>query len=403
MTCPYTPVSVDSIDSPLFVPILRPMARKLRVQLPGTIYLLTGRGDRREEVFRDDNDREAFLKTLGDACQKTGWQVHAYCLLPNHFHLVAETPQANLVNGMKWFLGTYTARFNRRHSVNGHLFAGRYKSQLVAADDVYFRQVCDYVHLNPGRANLLPSDHPLEAFPWSSYAPYLLASGRPFWLRTDRLLGRNETSEHRLNFARRLEALRSENLSEQNRILRSRWCIGSPEFQGEILRRIESEGWVGRHHFGPEVQGAAEVKAARIVDEELARAVWSEAELLRSQKGDPVKLQIAQRLRAETTVTLQWIAARLRMGTKGYLSHLLYWQRRADAECVTPKEAKAKRGRSAGANHRSNPIHHNGQLTAGEGRKTHGQAADREFVSTDSAENDPLPFSDPFAFDPKFD
>ena len=89
------------------------MARKLRVEYPGAIYHVMNRGDRREPIFKDDRDRENFLATLGEACAKTGWQVHALCLMPNHFHLVVETPQSNLVAGMKWFLGTYTSRFNR--------------------------------------------------------------------------------------------------------------------------------------------------------------------------------------------------------------------------------------------------------------------------------------------------
>ena len=87
------------------------MARKLRVEYAGAVYHLMNRGDRREPIFRDDEDRQKFLTTLGEACLKTGWQVHALCLMGNHFHLVVETPQANLVAGMKWFLGTYTSRF----------------------------------------------------------------------------------------------------------------------------------------------------------------------------------------------------------------------------------------------------------------------------------------------------
>ena len=89
------------------------------------------RGDRREEIFKDDADRERFLETLGEVCVKTGWQFHALCLMGNHFHLVVETPQGNLVAGMKWFLGTYTSRFNRRHKLFGHLFSGRYKALIV--------------------------------------------------------------------------------------------------------------------------------------------------------------------------------------------------------------------------------------------------------------------------------
>ena len=89
------------------------------------------RGDRREPIFKDDADRKRFFDILAEACVKTEWQVHAYCLMTNHFHLVVETPQANLVAGMKWFLGTYTSRFNRRHKLFGHLFSGRYKALIV--------------------------------------------------------------------------------------------------------------------------------------------------------------------------------------------------------------------------------------------------------------------------------
>src|SRR6266852_5938423 len=106
------------------------MPRKLRVQYPGAIYHLMNRGDRRQNIFADDQDRHRFLKTLGEACEKTGWQVHAYCLMSNHFHLVLETPQPNLALGMKWLLGTYTQRFNRRDRHWGHPFGVRYNAQL---------------------------------------------------------------------------------------------------------------------------------------------------------------------------------------------------------------------------------------------------------------------------------
>src|ERR1035441_9604963 len=107
------------------------MARKLRIQYPGAIYHVMNRGDRREAIFEDDEDRQRLLQTLTEACQKTGWQVHAYCLMRNHFDLVIETPQPNLVAGMKWLLGTYTSRYNRRHKEFGHLFSGRYKALIV--------------------------------------------------------------------------------------------------------------------------------------------------------------------------------------------------------------------------------------------------------------------------------
>ena len=150
------------------------MPRQLRLEYPGAIYHVMNRGDHREPIFKDDLDRQKFLLTLGQACGKTGWQVHAYCLMPNHFHLVVETPEANLVAGMKWLLGTYTARFNRRHQIFGHLFSGRYKSLIVdGSGNGYLRTVCDYVHLNPVRAKMLAASQPLSGCQWSSYGDYL--------------------------------------------------------------------------------------------------------------------------------------------------------------------------------------------------------------------------------------
>ena len=104
------------------------MARKLRTEYPDAIYHVMNRGDRQEPIFKDDQDRQRFLSTLGEVCGKTGWQVHAFCLMPNHFHLVVETPRANLAAGMKWLLGVYTGRCNRKHKLCGPLFSGRYRA-----------------------------------------------------------------------------------------------------------------------------------------------------------------------------------------------------------------------------------------------------------------------------------
>ena len=122
------------------------MARKLRVQVSGAIYHVMNRGDHREPIFRSIKDRELFVATLGQACEKTDWAIHAWCLMRNHFHLVVETPRANLVPGMKWLLGTYTQRFNSRHKQRGHLFAGRYRALPVEGSGTgYLKSACDYV------------------------------------------------------------------------------------------------------------------------------------------------------------------------------------------------------------------------------------------------------------------
>jgi len=167
------------------------MPRKLRIEYPGAMYHVMSRGDRREKIFLDDVDRQDFIKTLAEACQKTNWQVHAYCLMPNHYHLVLETPEPNLVAGMAWLQSTYTIRLNHRHQLFGHVLSGRYKSQLVeGSGNGYLRTACDYVHFNPVRAGMLPGQERLLSYPWSSFGAYMAApEHRPSWVRVDRLLG----------------------------------------------------------------------------------------------------------------------------------------------------------------------------------------------------------------------
>ncbi len=289
------------------------------------------RGDRRESIFADGKDRELFLETLGQACEKTDWCVHALCLMSNHFHLVVETPHANLVAGMKWLLGTYTARYNRRHKEFGHLFSGRYKSLIVdGSGSGYLKTVCDYVHLNPARAKLLKPGQRLREYEWSTYRWYLEPTHkRPAWLRVDRLLGEHgiprDSKAGRREFESRMEErMRSED-ERQYKPLRRGWYLGGVAFRKELLGQMAQKA--GAHHYGEEVRQCAEEKARRLVDEELRRRRWKEENLKRSRKGDPVKVQIARRLRGETTMTLEWIAHRLNMGTKTHLAHLLYWRK----------------------------------------------------------------------------
>jgi len=176
----------------------RPMPRKLRVQYPGAMYHVMSRGDRQERIFLDDVDRQDFIKTLAEACQKTGWEVQAYCLMSNHYHLVLESPEPNLVAGMAWLHSSYTIRLNHRHKLFGHVFSGRYKAQLVeGSGNGYLKTACDYVHLNPIRARLLQPEERLLAYPWSSFAAYLAAlEHRPSWIRVDRLLGEHGIQHH---------------------------------------------------------------------------------------------------------------------------------------------------------------------------------------------------------------
>ena len=214
------------------------MPRQGRIQYPGAVYHVMSRGERREDIVLDDVDRQDFLKTLAEGCQKTDWQVHAYCLMRNHYHLVLETPNANLVAGMAWLQSSYTTRLNHRHKLIGHVLSGRDKAQLVEGSGKgYLRAACDYVHLNPARAGLLQPEERLLGYPWGSLGYYLAApEHRPKWMRVDRLLGEHgltqDTAAARQEFERHLEARRLEpGDQERLRALRRGWCLGTQGFK----------------------------------------------------------------------------------------------------------------------------------------------------------------------------
>jgi len=141
------------------------MARPLRLEFRGALYHLTSRGDRQEPIFLDDTDRRLFLDLLFKEVRQQKWICYAYCLMDNHYHLLIETPEANLVRGMRRLNGVYTQSFNRRHRRVGHVFQGRYKALLIDREN-YLLELCRYVVLNPVRAGLVQRP---EQWSWSSY------------------------------------------------------------------------------------------------------------------------------------------------------------------------------------------------------------------------------------------
>lgn len=160
------------------------MTRPLRIEFSGALYHVTSRGDRREDIYDDDEDRETFLRILSEVVDRFNWVCHAYCLMSNHYHLVVETPDGNLSKGMRQLNGVYTQASNRRHRRNGHLFQGRFKGILVDGDS-YLLELTRYVVLNPVRANMV--ERP-EQWPWSSYQAMVGQVLSPPFLDIDGLL-----------------------------------------------------------------------------------------------------------------------------------------------------------------------------------------------------------------------
>jgi REP element-mobilizing transposase RayT len=154
------------------------MARPLRLEYPGALYHVISRGNERSTIFRDGRDHRTFLFTLGWVVEKVGWRVHSYCLLGNHYHLLVETPEANLSKGMHSLNGRYSQVFNRRHDRAGHVLEGRYKA-IVVEKEAHLLELHRYIVLNPVRARLVTRP---EDWSWSNYRATCGLRNRPSWL-----------------------------------------------------------------------------------------------------------------------------------------------------------------------------------------------------------------------------
>jgi len=209
------------------------MARPLRIEFPGAIYHVTSRGDRREPIFDDDEDRHGFLAVVGQAMERFDAVVLAYCLMDNHYHLVIHTRRANLSRLMQQINGVYTQAYNRRHGKVGHLFQGRFKGILIDKN-AYLLEVCRYVDLNPLRARLVRNP---GNWSWSSYGAHVGRKPASAWLDTPAvhgyLLGRDAvTAADRRKAAQRYVALvaAGKGVKLWDEALAHQIFLGGPEF-----------------------------------------------------------------------------------------------------------------------------------------------------------------------------
>jgi len=224
------------------------MARPIRVEFAGAAYHVTARGNEQRPIFRDDTDRRMWLATVGQACERFGLVVHAYCLMPNHYHLLAQTPRGNLSAAAGWLQTTYTIRFNRRHSRSGHLFQGRYKAHLVD-EDTYAAALIVYVHLNPvrprDRHRPVPADRKsaLRRYRWSSdgaYAGRVIGRAVEPWLCMDWLsyFGRTRSAAHR-NYRERIDSMFGEPVASPFAGLRGGLVLGGEALWDKARGLIE--------------------------------------------------------------------------------------------------------------------------------------------------------------------
>ncbi len=302
------------------------MARPLRVQYSGAVYHVMARGNHGQPIFKDAKDRERFMETLAEACQKTGWRIYAYVLMSNHYHLLLQTPEPNLVAGMKWLQGTYTQRYNGRHKVFGHLFQGRYKALIMDPQEAnYVQFVSTYIHLNPVRAGLVPAGrNKLRNYRWSSY-PLYLARRCPEWLSRAEVLGSLGLDvEKRRGYEAYMEGRvlewrnpeRREDLEEQWKVLRRGWYLGEQSFLKRLERWLDKviAGKRRESHSGGARETHDERAAERLLGKGMGMLGLKEADLKDLPLGCPEKVALAWWLRKHTTVSLRWAADRLKMG-----------------------------------------------------------------------------------------
>lgn len=159
------------------------MTRKRRVWFPNAIYHITNRGNRKEDIFLDDYDRQTYLNMIEDVRIRYPFQLHSYCLMSNHIHLQLQTLEDPIYNIMKLLNTKYAKHFNRRHNLVGHVFQGRYGSELIHSID-YELNVSKYIHLNPVEAYMVKKP---ELYPWSSYKAYVYNERNPH-VNTERIL-----------------------------------------------------------------------------------------------------------------------------------------------------------------------------------------------------------------------
>jgi REP element-mobilizing transposase RayT len=304
------------------------MSRPLRIEFPGAVYHVTSRGDRREEIYRDDTDRAQFLLVLEQACRRFDARVLSYCLMSNHYHLVLCTRGSNLSLAMRHLNGVYTQAFNRRHQLVGHLFQGRFKAILVDSDE-YLMSLCRYVELNPVRARMVQA---AGDWPWSSYRVHCGQASAPVWLDEGALqafmLGREVVSEADERMAQRAYQQAVEEAVERAAMqgpadsiwateLRQQIFLGNADFVMRMQAQVDERRAKAKQV--PQAQRAAPVGLAHWLQQGLSR----EQALRAAHERSGISMT---QLAKELGVSVGWISKLIQRAEQ---------QERGDKQCAS--------------------------------------------------------------------
>ena len=319
------------------------MPRQRRIEYEGAIYHVMARGNRREDIVYDDADRERFVETLAEVVEKSGWVLYAWVLMDNHYHFLFKTPEANLVQGMRWFQNTWTRRFNHRHQLWGHLFGGRYKAILVE-DGAYLTRLVHYIHLNPVRAGLVKKRDGLEQYEWSSLLDYCLPPRkRRKWVAVERGLESMElpdTAKGRRRFLewtgscvdwrkRECAGIWQEEGESLQSTVRRGWYFGAEEFREKLVKRLSkmpAKQWKksrSQGYEGAQARGHGKAEAERLIQEAEKAFALKKSDWKKLKKGDWRKGAIATLIRKRSLMDNSWLAERLHMGATNAVSRTM--------------------------------------------------------------------------------
>jgi REP element-mobilizing transposase RayT len=295
------------------------MARKLRLEFPGACYHVINRGNYRADIFKTEGAKTAFESCLFEACGKSNWVLHAFVLMSNHYHLALETPEANLVTGMQWLQATFANRFNKLRGERGHLFQGRYKGLLVE-EGAPLGHVCDYIHLNPVRAGVIPVEK-LPQYRFSSYWYLIQPRQRPAFMELQTALeqagGLADTKAGRSSYAAYLAWQASDGPAGRNKAYVSMskgWALGGQDFKRALLKdhavAATAKAW-----DGSAVREIREAQWQELLDKCMRRLGKDSEAAIQERKSAPWKVAIAAFLKQKTQVNNRWLCERLAMGT----------------------------------------------------------------------------------------
>jgi REP element-mobilizing transposase RayT len=302
------------------------MARKLRLEYPGAAYHVINRGNYRADIFANDKTKWAFEECLFEACKKSNWTLHAFVLMCNHFHLALETPDGNLVAGMQWLQGTFGCRFNRLRKECGHIFQGRYKALLIGEGRA-LSAVCDYIHLNPVRAGVVPVEA-LRQYRYASYWYLRNPKQRPGFLRPQTALASVGIADNQVGwdcYDRFLEQQVAQGVADRDQTyinLSKGWAIGPDDFKAALVAQHKLAGLV--RAWGK--SGAAEIRYSNW-ETSLKRALqalhYSAQDAALAKKSAPWKLAIASWMKTRTQASNGWLSQNLFLGAPKAFSHNL--------------------------------------------------------------------------------